>query len=166
LLELDFFDGTAVAKAIHSTSRARLGRQIRPSKTKQKCLDSLGFIRPNRDFSMSYGKKNKKIPVSWFLAAGVSQDAGSISRDGKRIPLILIFAKELQSGYSRPVSSDSVQTYHALNRRLPAELTVANQAAGFRLVSEAPRQGRRAVRQAGLPLPAGQRRIGVLPWNR
>jgi hypothetical protein len=28
------------------------------------------FIRPNRDFSMSYDKKNKKIPVSWFLAAG------------------------------------------------------------------------------------------------
>jgi hypothetical protein len=25
---------------------------------------------------MSYGKKNKKIPVSWFLAPGVSQDCG------------------------------------------------------------------------------------------
>jgi hypothetical protein len=64
------FDGIAVAEAIHATARARLAGQIRPSKTKQKCLDSLGFIRPNRDFSMSYGKKNKKIPVSWFLAAG------------------------------------------------------------------------------------------------
>jgi hypothetical protein len=35
---------------------------------------------------------------------GVSQDAGSICPDGKRIALILIFAKKLHSGYSRPVS--------------------------------------------------------------
>jgi hypothetical protein len=28
--------------------------QINPNKTKQNCLDFLGFIRPNRDFSMGY----------------------------------------------------------------------------------------------------------------
>jgi hypothetical protein len=35
--------------------------QAKPSKTKQNCLDLLGFIRPNRDFSMGYDGKNKKI---------------------------------------------------------------------------------------------------------
>jgi hypothetical protein len=34
--------------------------QANPNKTKQKSLDFLGFIRPNRDFSMGYGKKIKK----------------------------------------------------------------------------------------------------------
>jgi hypothetical protein len=35
--------------------------QANPNKTKQKSLDLLGFIRPNRDFSMGYEQKNKKI---------------------------------------------------------------------------------------------------------
>jgi hypothetical protein len=30
--------------------------QAQPNKTKQKSLDLLGFIRPNRDFSMGYGE--------------------------------------------------------------------------------------------------------------
>jgi len=30
--------------------------QINPSKTKEKGLDLLGFIRPNRGFSMGYGE--------------------------------------------------------------------------------------------------------------
>jgi hypothetical protein len=30
--------------------------QARPNKTKQKALDLLGFLRPNRDFSMGYGQ--------------------------------------------------------------------------------------------------------------
>jgi hypothetical protein len=30
--------------------------QAKPNKSKQKGLDSLGFIRPNRDFSMGYGQ--------------------------------------------------------------------------------------------------------------
>jgi hypothetical protein len=30
--------------------------QINPSKTKQKSLDLLGFIRPNRDFSRGYSE--------------------------------------------------------------------------------------------------------------
>jgi hypothetical protein len=34
--------------------------QINPNKTKQNCLDFLGFIRPNRDFSKGYERKNKK----------------------------------------------------------------------------------------------------------
>ena len=55
---------------------------------------------------MSYGKKNKKIPVSWFLAAGRLARCGFGLPRCKRIPLILIFAKKLQSGYSRAVSND------------------------------------------------------------
>jgi hypothetical protein len=35
--------------------------QINPNKTKQKSLDSLGLIHQNRDFSMGYGQKIKKI---------------------------------------------------------------------------------------------------------
>ena len=34
--------------------------QAKPNKSKQNCLDLLGFIRPNRDFSMGYARKNKK----------------------------------------------------------------------------------------------------------
>jgi hypothetical protein len=34
--------------------------QINPNKTKQKSLDFLGLIGPNRDFSMGYEQKNKK----------------------------------------------------------------------------------------------------------
>jgi hypothetical protein len=34
--------------------------QANPNKTKQKSLDFLGFIRPNRDFSKGYEQKNKK----------------------------------------------------------------------------------------------------------
>jgi hypothetical protein len=34
--------------------------QTNPSKTKQKSLDLLGFIRLNRGFSMGYEQKNKK----------------------------------------------------------------------------------------------------------
>jgi hypothetical protein len=32
--------------------------QTNPNKTKQNSLDFLGFIRPNRDFSMGYQRKN------------------------------------------------------------------------------------------------------------
>jgi hypothetical protein len=51
----------AIARA---QAKARPGGQARAAanKSKQKCLDLLGFIRPNRDFSMGYGRKNKKIP--------------------------------------------------------------------------------------------------------
>jgi hypothetical protein len=34
--------------------------QANPNKTKQNCLDFLGFVRPNRDFSKGYEQKNKK----------------------------------------------------------------------------------------------------------
>jgi hypothetical protein len=34
--------------------------QTNPNKTKQKSLDFLGFIRPNRDFSKGYERKSKK----------------------------------------------------------------------------------------------------------
>jgi hypothetical protein len=32
--------------------------QANPNKTKQSSLDLFGFILPNRDFSMGYGRKN------------------------------------------------------------------------------------------------------------
>ena len=51
---------------------------------------------------MSYGRENKKIPVSWFLAAGRLARCGSDLPRRQRIPLFLIFAKKLRSGYSRP----------------------------------------------------------------
>jgi hypothetical protein len=37
--------------------------QANPNKSKQNCLDLLGFIRPNRDFSMSYDESKQKNPV-------------------------------------------------------------------------------------------------------
>jgi hypothetical protein len=43
--------------------------QTNPNKTKQKSLDFLGFIRPNRDFSMGYERKNKKIHSRLRLCA-------------------------------------------------------------------------------------------------
>jgi hypothetical protein len=58
-------------------------------------LDLLGFIRPNRGFSMSYGEKNKKIPVS-LLPPGGWQAAGSIRRRRKGIAQFLLFAKNLR----------------------------------------------------------------------
>jgi hypothetical protein len=53
-------------------------RQLAPSKTKQNCLELLGFIRPNPDFSAGYAGKSKKIfpfsPRCW----PPREDAGSI----------------------------------------------------------------------------------------
>jgi hypothetical protein len=43
--------------------------QANPNKTKENCLDFLGFIRPNRDFSMGYEQKNKKIESRLKLCA-------------------------------------------------------------------------------------------------
>jgi hypothetical protein len=40
------FDATSRRGSDPRDAGARLGSQIRPSKTKQKCLDRLGFIRP------------------------------------------------------------------------------------------------------------------------
>jgi hypothetical protein len=46
--------------------------RIKPNKTKQKSLDFLGFIRPNRDFSMGYGESSKKS------SGGVSRDVQNV----------------------------------------------------------------------------------------
>jgi hypothetical protein len=35
--------------------------QVNPNQTKEKSLHVLGFLWPNRDFSMGYKQKNKKI---------------------------------------------------------------------------------------------------------
>jgi hypothetical protein len=47
--------------------------QANPNKTKQKSLDFLGFIRPNRDFSMGYGQKNKKNRLASQVVCETSQ---------------------------------------------------------------------------------------------
>ena len=52
--------------------------QAKPSRTKQECLDLLDFIRPNRDFSMGSGGKNKKIRSPFHWARRVSPGADSI----------------------------------------------------------------------------------------
>jgi hypothetical protein len=95
-----------VPETIDERSRAEARRpkrfeqdQAGPSKTKQDCLDLLGFIRPNRDFSAGYGEKSKKIPISLRPATGRPQAAGSIRRLGKRIALISDFRKEIVRQY-------------------------------------------------------------------
>jgi hypothetical protein len=55
-------DGTAVAQVLIQRITRQAARsagpakqkQIKPNKTKQNGLDFLGFIRPNRGFSMGY----------------------------------------------------------------------------------------------------------------
>jgi hypothetical protein len=47
--------------------------QIESSQSKQKGLDLLGFVRPNRAFSMSCGRKNKKNPPASQLVCKTSQ---------------------------------------------------------------------------------------------
>jgi hypothetical protein len=45
----------AQPKSIARNGPAAKQIQAKPNKSKQKALDLLGFIRPNRDFSMGYG---------------------------------------------------------------------------------------------------------------
>jgi hypothetical protein len=50
--------------------------QAQPNKTKRNCLDLLGFIRPNRDFSKGYGESKRKnyLPARpRFMALGALQ---------------------------------------------------------------------------------------------
>jgi hypothetical protein len=47
--------------------------QTRPNKSKQNGLDLLGFIRPNRDFSMGYGESKQKNLVSSQAVRVLSQ---------------------------------------------------------------------------------------------
>jgi hypothetical protein len=49
--------------------------QAKPNKTKQNCLDLLGFIRQNRDFSMGYEEKNKKNRLASQVVCKMSQSA-------------------------------------------------------------------------------------------
>jgi hypothetical protein len=47
--------------------------QANPNKTKQKSLDFLGFIRPNRDFSKGCEQKNKKNRIASQVVCKTSQ---------------------------------------------------------------------------------------------
>jgi hypothetical protein len=64
-------------------------------------LDLLGFIRPNRDFSVGYGGKNKKIspsssPPDVPARGGVDPEA-----DTHILARILIFTKKMHQKNSR-----------------------------------------------------------------
>jgi hypothetical protein len=60
--------------------------QAKPNKTKQKSLDFLGFIRPNRDFSMGYEQKNKKNPLASQVVCKTSQTDSEVSFFSLRLP--------------------------------------------------------------------------------
>jgi hypothetical protein len=53
-------DCKATARARPGFNQSANSDQTNPNKTKQSCLDFLGFIRPIRDFSMGYKRKIKK----------------------------------------------------------------------------------------------------------
>jgi hypothetical protein len=85
--------------------------QAKPNKTKQNCLDFLGFIRPNQDFSKGYAQKIKKTDsrlklctkrlnsssTSHFFLARASptpaRAAGSIPRIGTYYRIFLFYAR-------------------------------------------------------------------------
>jgi hypothetical protein len=50
----------AVPRAAHGFNQRANPLPIKPRKSKQKGLDLLGFIRPNRDFSMGCGDSKQK----------------------------------------------------------------------------------------------------------
>jgi hypothetical protein len=54
----------AVAEAIHATRGLGSAAKYVQAKTKQKCFDRLGFIRPNRDFSKGYGDCGRTASAS------------------------------------------------------------------------------------------------------
>jgi hypothetical protein len=87
----DAREGAASARRPNSAKQ----NQARPNKSKQYCLDLLGFISPNRDFSTSYGEKNKKNPLSFPFAAGRLAPPGFDAASRKLIAWILLFAKQL-----------------------------------------------------------------------
>jgi hypothetical protein len=60
-------------------------------------LDLLGFVRPNRDFSMGCGGKNKKKLSSFFAPPRLSKGAGCTWRSDKRIAYISDFRKQLRN---------------------------------------------------------------------
>jgi hypothetical protein len=55
--------------AVAGYNRRASSVQTNPNKTKQKSLDFLGFVRPNRDFSKGYERKIKKIDSRLRLCA-------------------------------------------------------------------------------------------------
>jgi hypothetical protein len=82
--------------------------QTIPSKTKQNCLVLLGFIRPNRDFSMGYGDSKQKnrlasqvvckmsqtIFLSFLIGSGPARRQ-SYSVNGKTVAHIFVFRKSI-----------------------------------------------------------------------
>jgi hypothetical protein len=83
--------------------------QANPNKSKQKGLDLLGFIRPNRDFSMGYGRKNKK---KVFLLS--PHWAKRLKRVPHSVP-----ARRARPGRNRP--------FRPLDRHIAADSVFVNQ---------------------------------------
>src|SRR5208282_3019379 len=75
--------------------------QARPSKTKQECLDLLGFIRPNRDFSMGCSDFQIRIFSPLSLRLGLT-----LSNWGK-VPRFSDFCKQIdeESAFRIPRSA-------------------------------------------------------------
>jgi hypothetical protein len=86
------FDGTEPARG----PRFWLDGRILPSRSKQNCLDILGFIRPIRDFSTGCDEKNKKLALL-SLRRRASPKARVRSRDWAKVARNLIFAKRLHA---------------------------------------------------------------------
>jgi hypothetical protein len=95
-------------------------------------LDLLGFIRPNRDFSIGYGRKNKKstrvsscmrsvsADVPLFLLGGKPRLGWPDLASGKGIAWILNFVKQLHIKIA-----DWRIRGGCIDTRLPADLGVA-----------------------------------------
>jgi hypothetical protein len=95
-----------IPREAHGFNQSANSFQTNPNKTKQNCLDFLGFIRPNRGFSKGYKQKNKKNDprlrlcaeclkrAFLFSTAGFSRDADS-GPANKKVARILFFAKQL-----------------------------------------------------------------------
>jgi hypothetical protein len=80
--------------------------QTNPNKSKQIGLDSLGFVRPNRDLSKGYGRKNKKTdPRLKLYAKRLKRIPNSFSTRRRAAPRSLDSSEwEIIGAY---ISSDS-----------------------------------------------------------
>jgi hypothetical protein len=101
--------------------------QANASKNKQSCLDLLGFIWPNRDFSKGYERKNKKICLAF-------DSPSRLWRDAPRRPSLLVVSSLLTADVRQiPVSmSESIRRDRGLAKDLSA---ATKKVAGERFIS-------------------------------
>jgi hypothetical protein len=90
------------AAPLERSRRSAKQRQAKPSSAKSNRLDLLGFIRPNRDFSMGCGGKKQKNPGSFPLAARRPEGAGPIRHARNHIARDSGFRKQIPGFLIRP----------------------------------------------------------------